>query len=235
MFIEYTIGRVYAGEPEVIARPSLASTSRKYLLFVHGAGDSADRWMTIPTRWPLFRAMIAEGYTVVVPELGGPQTWGNDVQQSRITAAYNYIQTLPGAQSKILIVAQSMGGLGSFIWAANNKAKVDRIAAILPVINLGDIHGRTDYYPGLIDAAYGGTYRDDVEGLTRNPLRLAASGALSGVDMHLWYGTTDALCKAADAISFSRIVGCGRTPVDGGHAETTLIQLDLAGFRSYIR
>lgn len=233
MFTTYTQGLIASGEAEVVARPSAIGVAR-YAIYVHGAGDLGASWLNVPLRFPIFRALIDQGYTVVSPDLGGPQTWGNSVQQSRIDSTYSFIKQQTGGNPKVLLVGQSMGGLGSFIWAANNPAKVDRLAALIPVVNLADVHDRPDYFRELIDTAYGGSYNDAVQGLDRNPLRLAASGRLHGVKMKVWYGAGDELCKPTDARQFGALTGAPVVAVPGGHAEMTVGRCSEFGFEEFI-
>lgn len=233
MFTSYTQGLIFPGEAEVVARPSSVGPVR-YAIYVHGAGDLGASWLSVPLRYPIFRALMDRGYTVVSPDLGGPQTWGNSVQQSRIDSTYSYIKQQTGGNPKVLLVGQSMGGLGSFIWAANNPGKVDRLAALIPVVNLADVHDRPDYYRDLIDTAYGGSYNDAVQGTDRNPLRIAAAGRLQGVRMKIWFGASDELCKPTDARQFGALTGAPVVAVPGGHAELTVARCVDFGFEDYI-
>ncbi len=232
MFSIYSNGILGNSDSTVIA--SMLGSSENMALHVHGASDSAQTWMEKKERFPVFNDIFNEGYSILSPTLGGPQTWGNDVQQSAITDAYNYIKLMTG-RDRITIIAQSMGGLGAFIWAKNNPEKVDRIAAFIPVINLNDLHGRPDYYRGLIDQAYGGSYDDNVIGDQRNPLRIAANGDLSGINICVWYGSDDELCKPEYAVDFAASTGCKLISVPGGHQEKTVSNIAGDAFRKFIR
>ncbi|WP_303638822.1 alpha/beta hydrolase family protein [Stenotrophomonas tuberculopleuritidis] len=234
MFVGYSVGIVYPGEGEIIIRPSTPPASPRYLIFVHGASETCTSWMGISDRWRQFRAMVDLGYTIVLTDMGGKQTWGNDTQQSRITAAYNYVQALPGATPKVAVFGQSMGGLGSLIWAANNSSKIDRLGLILPVINLADIHNRQDYHTDLINLAYGG-YNEDVQGASRNPLRLAAAGKLNGVRMRMWYGLEDELCRPIYGQQFALATGCEAFPVAAGHTEAAGIHVLSRDIQEFLR
>lgn len=232
MFSKYTVGLYTQGESSVEA--SSIGNYENIALYVHGAGDIADTWLGKKDRYQFFQDIFNEGYAVLSPLLGGSQTWGNELQQNGITAAYNYIKLKTGRE-KITLIGQSMGGLGAIIWAKNNPEKVDRLAAVIPVINLEDLHGRTDYYPGLIDAAYGGHYDDSLIGNERNPLRIAANGDLNGVNMCIWYGLGDELCKPMYAVEFANSSGCKLIPVIGGHEEITVSRVAGERFREFIR
>lgn len=232
MFSRYYSSILPGSDRCVIASP--LGVYENIALYVHGAGDNADTWMGKVERFPLFDDIFSEGYSIISPDLGGPQTWGNDTQQQAITNAYNYIKAETG-RGKITLIGQSMGGLGAFIWAKNNPDKVDRLAALIPVINLEDLHARPDYYRTLIDAAYGGSYVDATMGNARNPIRIAANGELSSINMCVWYGLSDELCKPSYAVDFQRSSGCRLIGVLGGHQESTVSNIAGDEFREFIR
>lgn len=232
MFSRYYSSILPGSDSCVIASP--LGVHENIALYVHGAGDNADTWMGKVERFPLFDDIFSEGYSIISPDLGGPQTWGNDTQQQAITNAYNYIKAETGRE-KITLIGQSMGGMGAFIWAKNNPEKIDRIAAILPVINIEDLHSRPDYHRTLIDAAYGGAYIDATMGSQRNPIRIAANGDLSSVNICVWYGLNDDLCKPSSAVDFQRSSGCKLIGVSGGHQESTAYNVAGNEFREFIR
>ena len=231
MFSVYTGNFVGGGS---CVEASRLGVSENIALYVHGAGDKSYTWTEIKYRYQVFNDIFNEGYSIISPDLGGPQTWGNDSQQSAITAAYSYIKSKTG-QEKITIIGQSMGGLGAFIWAKNNPSKVERLAALIPVINLEDIHSRPDYYRDLINAAYGGSYDDSTMGGQRNPLRIAANGGLNSINMCVWYGLDDELCKPSFAVDFARSSSCKIIGVPGGHEESTVSRVSGEEFREFIR
>lgn len=231
MFSRYTSDFIGGGS---CVEASELGSSNNIALYIHGAGDKSYTWTEIKSRFYVFNDIFSEGYSVISPDLGGPQTWGNDAQQSAITAAYNYIKSKTG-QEKITIIGQSMGGLGAFIWAKNNPSKVDRLASLIPVINLEDIHSRPDYYRDLINQAYGGSYNDSTMGDQRNPLRIAANGGLNGINMCVWYGLDDELCKPSFAVDFARASSCKIIAVPGGHEESTVSRVSSKAFREFIR
>lgn len=227
--------RVAVGNADVIIRPSVAVDKRPGVIFVHGAGEGGLGWMSIPTRVPIFKSLTNAGFTVLSTDMGGTQTWGNDTAQSGITAAYNYLQTLPDVQAgAVFVLGQSMGGLGSFIWAANNKPKVRALSTLIPVTNLGNIHARGDYHTDLINAAYGGAYNENAMGAQRNPVKLGQSGALNGVKVQMWYGLDDTLCLPVDATALGGyLTSPDMRPIAGGHAEATLASIQTDAIASF--
>lgn len=215
--------RVAVGNADVIIRPSVAMEKMPGVIFVHGAGEGALSWMSISLRIPIFKSLAGAGFTVLATDLGGPQTWGNDSSQAGIMSSYNYLQTLPDVLSgPVFLLGQSMGGLASFIWAANNKDKVLALSTILPVTNLENVHARGDYHTDLINAAYGVAYNEASMGAKRNPIKLAQAGSLSGVKAQIWYGLGDTLCRPVDATTLGGLLTRpSMRPVPGGHTEET--------------
>ncbi len=234
MRTSYTSGLIYSGESEVTCSPSMINPPKKYCISVHGAGDDCWKWMTIPTRWPVMQAIARAGYTFISADLGGPQTWGNQTQQDRITGVYNYIQSLGPGNEEVLVVGQSMGGLGSLIWAANNKSKVKRVACLISVISLNSIYDMGGMYADLINSAYGGNYNKQTMSEYRDPLTMANIGKMSGVDIAIWYGASDQLCLPKYAAEFSRVTGAISYEVPGGHEEVTIPRVLNYGFLDFI-
>lgn len=227
MWTSYSVGRISPSEGDVEVRDKFPATNRPNILYVHGAGEVGDGWMKVPTRFPVFQSLTEAGFVITAPDLGGAQTWGNDTAQARITTAYNQIQTTKGTKpGKVILVAQSMGGLNSFIWAKNNPDKVAAIIALIPVVNLTDVYGFNTGYAGLIDAAYGGSYSEAVQGPTRNPLTFANNGLMPPVPIQLWYGLDDLLCKPQHAIEFAELTNSELNPVSGGHVEATMMNIN---------
>lgn len=226
MWTTHGTGRYFAGEADVIVRPSLHVEPKPVVMHIHGAeaGDGGADWMTMAWRVRIFKALAVAGYTTVSCDLGGSATWGNDTGQSRISSAYSYSQNLAGIeQGPAILFAQSMGGLGAFIWTKNNPSLVKGIVALIPVINLADL--QTSNYQAAINAAYDGTYDDATMGTQRNPRRFPQQ--LAGTPIQLWYGTTDTLCKPEDAEFFGNESGAIMKPLAGGHTEETVGMIGL--------
>lgn len=238
MFIQQTTGKVEEGEQEVVLFPRASRPLKTGVIYVHGA-EGADpggmQWMKLPGRWGTMREVSARA-PMLCSELGGNATWGNDTSIARMTAAYNYMQTLPGVSSgKVSLLAQSMGATVAIAWARANIAKVDRIALMIPVINLTDVRNNSGYQ-AAIDAAYGGTYSEASFGATHNPLTIAQAGGLPGIKVQLWYGDTDTLCKPEFSLQFAAALGsnCEVRRMGGGHAEETVYNIDSAALAAFL-
>lgn len=216
-----------AGEQSVRAGPLNWSHPKAPILYVHGASDLADTWMRVPSRIPIMRALTQEGYTVMSHDNGGAQTWGSDTAMARMSAAFEQLQAdasvMPG---RVVLLGQSMGGLNSILWAARNPSKVAAVVLFLPVLDLGEVHATPGGYAGLIDAALGTTYSDEVQGAMRSPIIMARNGVAPRVPCQIWYGVGDELCRPAKAVEYSALTGADAKAVPGGHAEETVGGID---------
>lgn len=231
-------GRVFAGEADVVIRPTNYGLAKAGVIYIHGAeGEPGGglTWMKVPERIPLLRAIAAAGHTIISADLGGVATWGNDTAQSRITAARVYLQTLAGVTAgRVILVGQSMGGQNALIWAKNNPTLVHCAVVIIPVIDLADIRDNRGL-GASIDSAYPGGYNQATMGAARNPATFAAAGALNGIPIQCWYGSSDALCLPAFTQTFAtKANGCELHSLPGGHAEATAGAVDNAAVLAFI-
>lgn len=231
----YSIGTVTAGEGAVLVRPDTPG-ARHGVLSVHGAGSGATHLLAPYGNQSIQTDMIAgAGFTIFSGDYGG-DTWGNSTGMDRMTAAYQYAQTLPGVTpGRVALVSGSMGGLVSLNWAAANPDKVSAIVSCIPVINPNDIvtNNRTlggQPYAPYVNAAYPGGYVESTYGATCNPRTIAATSTkLQGIPMLLFYGQTDSLCVPAEVQGFAASPGMNVTlvPLPTGHEEATYLSVNL--------
>lgn len=227
MISTYTPNLVTTGEVGIVMRPKTPDASPQTgWLYVHGAGGSALSAISDYGMQGRVGARLAlDGRIGLSTDMGGAQTWANDTAMTAMTAAYTYLTGTLGARSgKVALVAGSMGGLNSLVWAAANRSKVACVVLQLPVINVSDIHQNAPGYGAIIDAAWPPSgWSQAVQGPTRNPITLAAAGAFDGLPILMFYGTSDTLCTPTQALIFDSLVSsCTAVPVDGGHDEPTL-------------
>ena len=228
---------VFAGENDMIVSPSSRGLANYACIYVHGAeaGAGCYDWMTAsPYRWPLFRNVADTcGIVGVSADLGGSATWGNATVQSRLDAAFTYTQTLPGVKlGKVILVAQSMGGVAALVWAKNNPSKAACVVGLIPVTNLTHAWA-TSSYTAAINAAYGGAYSEAVYGANFNPATFRAS--LNGIKGQLWVGQSDPLAREFDAAYIRDVAPTMEVkPIPGTHAESTLGNIDLTAMASFI-
>lgn len=230
-------GKVRSGESDLVIAQEQIIPARRGVIYVHGAEGSPGSlaWTALPGRWPTINA-VARRSTVLISDLGGNATWGNDTGINSITGAWNYLKTLPGvANDRVSLLCQSMGANNGVPWAAANPALVDRIVLMIPVTNTLDMRDNSSY-KNDINAAYGGSYSESTHGPTHNPLTIAKAGKLAGIPIQLWYGATDTLCKPEFALQFAAAVGptCELRRMNGGHAEETVGNMDSEAIASFL-
>lgn len=237
MWTSAGIGRVTVSEADVIMRPKCRNSSKPGVLYVHGAEADVGgglTWMNIATRARLINAIADAGYTMLSCDLGGVATWGNDTAIARITAAKNYLLTLQDVSAgKIILVGQSMGGQNSLVWAAANPTLVKAIIGAIPVINIQDVRNRV--YTTSVDAAYSGGYTDATYGALHNPYVIAGNSGLNDIPMQLWYGDSDTTCLP----TYTQAMATRANTVElhtlsGGHAESTVAEIDPSVVLSYL-
>ncbi len=218
-------------EALLVVRPVLPTRGLPVMM-VHGAeGDpnGAWAWTQYETRTKVPRGCIDAGRVIYSPELGGNHTWGNATCQARINTAYSRM-----GSSKIILAGQSMGGLGSLTWAANNPTKVAGIILVIPVLHLGSL--LSSGYASEVNAAYGGTYSDATYGDYSPIIRLRRGTFPTSIPVQLWYGTSDALCLPQYAQELAAgLSNVQIRPLDGGHEERVVNMVVPSEVTSFIQ
>ncbi len=230
----YALGTIGAapGESSVVIRPKYPPTTPKPgVMFVHGAGsDSTYCISPLASQAQLTRKVAAAGFHGFSHDNGGVATWGNDTAISRLTAGRTHLQSaLPVKAGKVALVAASMGGLNALAWAGANPAQVSCIVAVIPVIDVTDIHANNrSGYAASINSAYAGGWSEATYGATHNPLTMARAGLYAGIPMLLFYGLTDTLCIPAKTEQFAALPGMNVTlaPIPTGHDFATYDAVD---------
>lgn len=224
---------VVAGEKHVIIEPKFRpQTPAPGIMFVHGAGSDAF-YSVVPTgmQSTMTNTLVdGSGGLAISHDLGGTTTWGNATALSRMTSAYNHLQSLPGvAPGPVWLISGSMGCHTSLNWAAQNKTKVAGVISVIPVINPTDIVTNNRMgYAASVNSAYSGGWSEATYGAVYNPQTLATAGKLTGIPMLFFYGTTDALCVPAQTEAFAAKPGMNVTlvPIADGHEMSTYDKVD---------
>lgn len=219
---EYGVGTVQTGEAHTVFRPKnhFAPQSKVGVMYCHGAGGTAQEALTYGGIAHIL-STLGNDRVVFAGDLGG-LTWGNDTAMARIATAKTYLQGSSGGAKtgKMALVGLSMGGCNALVWAAANPALVSCIVAVIPVINLTDMHSNNrGGTASIINDAYAGGWSQGTYGAAHNPLTLAQAGKFTGIPILLFYGTTDPLCVPEQAIAFGAAVGADVTlvPIAAGH------------------
>ncbi|NIJ87004.1 hypothetical protein FHY35_004054 [Xanthomonas arboricola] len=231
-------GLVRSGENDLIVARDAVLPPARGVIYVHGAEGAPPgglAWTGLRGRWPIMQA-VSRRSTIISSDLGGNATWGNSTVVDAIGQARNVLLAQPGvAQHPVGLLCQSMGAGGGVAWAAANRSLVSRIVLLIPALNTDDIRANSGYAAD-INAAYGGTYSEERDGPTHNPLTIAKAGKLAGLPIQLWYGDSDTLCKPEFALQFAAAVGstCELRKMYGGHAEETVYNIDPEAVAAFL-
>lgn len=170
-------GRVTPGERTITVGGirSLRDQEPRSMAFIHGSGETATSVMaTQAERDLIYGASLAcHRATMVVGDLGY-QTWINNTFMARMDSQYAYMQS-KGADPKIGLICASMGSGNGLGWALRNPDKVAFVAAMIPLLDLALIMSTFPALATEINAAYGGTYNDAVDGPTHSPIKFATA------------------------------------------------------------
>lgn len=232
-----SVGNVVAGENDlIVARDAIRPLSTG-VLYVHGAEGTAPggiAWTGLVNRKAIMAAVTADA-TMLCSDIAGNATWGNPAVLSAMSTARTFLLSQPGVSAgKVNILAQSMGAVAALAWAAANPTLVNRIALIIPVLNLTDVRNNSSYQQD-INLAYGGLYSEATHGSSHNPLTLAQAGKLTSTSIKMWYGSTDTLCKPEFVSQFVAASGAKAVSLPGGHAEETVGSIDPKQIASFFR
>lgn len=215
------LGRYATSEYDVV----LAGNPRgarygQVLIYCHAANDATGtELLAIPQRAALLEALVNSGLTVIAPQLGGANTWGNSVSQARMNSAYDYATGLFPGITKVALLAQSMGAVVGLVWASNNLDKVSAVVGVLPVVDLDFTYTLPAFAPH-INSAYGGAYNPAGNGLGRNPIKLAKAGAFNSLKIQLWAAREDTAAPPGLASEFSAVAAMTELIfVEGLHTE----------------
>lgn len=237
MYVHQSSGKIIVGEQEVELYPRDINSALGNIVYCHGAegtNPGSMAWMLLKGRWPIMNSCVNNS-SILCPELGGNATWGNNTALAAMDAAYDYIVATTG-RSTISLLAQSMGATTAIAWAKDNPEKINKIALLIPVIDLQDVRN-TSGYQAVIDEAYGGFYSDELFGQDHNPLVISQSSKLQGVEIRMWCGVTDTLCKIESARQFKSNLGSSVNIVElpGGHEESTVESINAQDVASFLR
>jgi pimeloyl-ACP methyl ester carboxylesterase len=146
--LSYGTGDYRTGEAAVTGSSrSIATTSRRAVLYAHGAGGTAAGDETVPYISTL-QQMAEHGYPVHAGDYGsstwkisgGVYNWGNSDHVAAIAAGGTWMGTLPGVKNdKVCLVGGSMGATGAMNYYKANPTKVAAIALIIPLLDLADL------------------------------------------------------------------------------------------------
>lgn len=202
MVTSYGVNQAILGQAHCRAASRLFKGSASGLLYVPGNASTALTFIDDP----VYRREIAEAFTLAgipVASLGTSNLWGNSTIQGRIGALKTYAQSNWGfASGPINVFAVSAGVPASLLWAKANPTLVNKLALVLPAVDMQDIHDNNrGGFAAAIEAAWGGAAPTDAN----NPADLTAD--LAAFDIAMWTSSDDFVCVPDVVDPFGVAVG----------------------------
>lgn len=192
-------GRYHASEYDYIAAPMRGWLRKEpnLALYLHGSGSNAQE----VAGGSYERDLILNLATDHVVHVGdyGYETWGNDTGIARIHTAITYMRANWGVSGPVVLVCASMGATNAFAYTLAHPENVKAVAAVIPLVDLNDIYNRG--FSAQLNAAYGGSYNDAVDGPTHSPIQFADK-LPDNLPIHLWSVPDDPLTPAETAQAF---------------------------------
>ena len=191
--------RYQANEYDYIAAPLRGWLQKepKLTLYLHGSGSNAQE----VAGGAYERDLVLSLATDHVVHAGdyGYETWGNDTAIARIHSAITYMRANWGVSGPVVLICASMGAANAFAYTLAHPENVKAVAAVVPLVDLADIYQRGA--AAQLNAAYGGSYNDAVDGPTHSPIQFAAE-LPADLPVHLWSVPNDPLTPAETAQAF---------------------------------
>jgi hypothetical protein len=219
---DYTLSPVEFSRP-LDGKPS--QNGRRIIVWCHGAGSTY-------TPGPVEKYIANSVGPMVLTDLGGTLTWGNDASMSRITDAWSWGQTrFPNARTdKMVLWGGSMGSLTALLYTLNNAATVAACGVALPIVDPEDVRiNNRGGYQSAIEAQYGvGTPVPDA----KRPIQNIAT--FPNVPIAMWGSTDDTIGQYALAQTFDNALTNATLTSMGAQGHGYLTIADNAGLQSWL-
>lgn len=200
------------GENGVAWVPRTGGRGRPGILVCHGADNTAQSSWASTVNWRsnrICQSLATRGFVLLASDFGGPNTFGNDLSMTRMSAARTWLTAQGCAPDEVMLLGASMGGLMALNYASRNPTAVKAVVGIEPLINLDEIrNGDTLGLRDEIDTAWGVTY----------PAALPARASIHQsanyqplidykIPVQLHYSTGDVTVSASSITTFGASVG----------------------------
>jgi pimeloyl-ACP methyl ester carboxylesterase len=199
----------------------------KGVLFAHGSGGTFHTALGIPAIPEVARS----GFVVLSGDLGGGVTYANNATMTRMDEAVAYLRSGNRASTgKLSLIGSSMGAANVLGWARTHISEVERIALLIPVVDVEDVraNNRGAEQAG-IEAAWGGNAAWQAARPTRNPIEYAA--ALAGIPIKCWYATDDSIVMPSRVQAFADASGAKLSSMGAvGHSAAAVPFGEVAEF-----
>jgi pimeloyl-ACP methyl ester carboxylesterase len=235
----YAVGRVVAGQEDVVYLPRNGVRGKRGVVLLHGHNQTVQHFLApaLAGQFALAETIAAAGLACVAINAEG-NGWATDQVIADIDSARTYLGTLGCASDKLLLLGVSMGGANMFNYA---RAHPDRVAALIgciPASDMNDLRDNDRGAAGVRDAINtdwglpaGSTSGTNPLPARANPLVDANAAAIagSGALIKMYYSTADTTVIPSTVTALAAKLGISPIVVDNvsGHSDATLAKLPL--------
>ena len=221
-------------EGDFVILPNTWDGGGPIVVVCHGAGATHATYAPSSMR-PALNLLAEWGCCVVIPDLGGTNTWGTDTAvhatTGRIREAIDYaVRDWDADGERVGLIGHSMGFMNAigFHWRA--PSVVAATVGVLPVCAADALHDRTPAGLGLlIDTAYGSLANWEADKGNRDPSAVGPAALIAAFkdNVRLYYSTNDTTVLQSDITTFCTATGVAARPIGAiGHSDLATASVD---------
>jgi pimeloyl-ACP methyl ester carboxylesterase len=182
--------------------------------------------------------LATAGVPLMSCDYGGNNLWGNATSNSRMDAAWAYLQSAFGVKTdKAVVIGGSHGSVTAMRWALANPSKVAALVLVLPAVNFVDLHDN-DRGPGAkatMEAAYAtgavASYVGNSTIAAVDPFQNVSAYAALGIPIKGFYASDDPTALPGYWQTFAAAVGAQSQSMGAvGHSSASLSGQDVYDF-----
>jgi len=218
------------GETALVIVSSTYGGGGPLVMVAHGTGSSPSFYLPSTMRRDL--DMLASiGCVVLIPDLGGANTWGLDLavhpSTGRIATARTWAAANYGADlTRMALIGDSMGGQNAILYHRLIPANVKCTVLRCPVVAADALHDRDGAGLGaLMNAAYGSAPNWEAAVPTKDPSHANQTAVIStfASKVRAFYSTNDPNILTSDVTNFAAATGVSIRPMGAvGHSPTSV-------------
>lgn len=203
------LGRYTADERDLVITPTNYSSGAPLVVVAHGFGGNAT-FYDPPHRRRDLEILAEAGCVVIVTDLGGASTWGNDTFLARVDEVRSYAETDWHVDpDRLGLIGDSMGAMGVLNYHWRHPDDVNGTVCRLPIVAADALRTRD---PEGLGSAIDTAYSDDWAAARpdHDPLANAAAIEAFRRNVRLYYSTNDPIIPTSDIDSFLEAAGMTR-------------------------
>lgn len=228
------VGRIVAGEMDVVYTPRNPVAGRRPVFLFHGQLRTAQDWNDT-VAWPgssaLARALCELGCVVIAAYWSGP-TWGNAAFRAEVETARTVAANLGAASDKFVAVGASMGAFEALSLAQHVPSEVACGVGLIPAVNLdgfrdNDLAGSRSWINTAYGLPAGSTSATVALPSDANPF-VNANAAQIIAPFKFYGSSSDATAPWADTLAMAAKIGASTSNVSAaGHTDATIAAVPI--------